>query len=183
MIPSSSQCYSLWDIYNLPEKKRIHSELISQVAHFLGKELIKKGIEVDLNLLTASCLLHDIDKAVEKIPGERHPDSVVRILKSENLFEVAEVVRTHSLHCILDSKTEPTTWEQKLLYLVDKMIKQELIGVNARFALWRDESLPEEAARELDASYPLVKALESEIFSLLSLDFATLKDHVLNDVV
>ena len=173
MIPSRTQCYPLWDTYNLPEKKRIHCELISKVAYFLGKELITKGIKVHLDLLTASCLLHDIDKAVEKIPGSRHPDTAVRILKEQNLPEVAEVVRTHSLHCILDPKTAPVTWEQKVLYLVDKMVKQELIGVDARFALWYAENLPPQAKAELDASLSLVKKLEMEIFTVTGITDTT----------
>lgn len=177
MIPTFSHCYALWDKYHLPDAKRVHCQIIADTAYSIGKKLIEHGIPLNLELLVAACLLHDIDKAVAKKEGERHPDSSVRILKSENLPEVADVVRTHSLHCILNPATAPTTWEQKVLYLVDKMVKQELIGVEKRFALWYAENLPPQARAELDASLPLVKTLEREIFAAAGItDFDGLKN-------
>ncbi len=181
MVPSPSHCYSLWDKYQLPEKKRVHSQIIADTASLIGKKLIKRGISLNLELLTAACLLHDIDKAVAKNPGERHPDSAVRILKDEGLNEIAEVVRTHSLHCILNTETKPASWEQKVLYLVDKMVKQELVGVEKRFALWYAERLPPQARIELDASKPLVKKLEQEIFTTAGItDFDELNNMMLS---
>ena len=176
MIPSPSHCYTLWEKYQLPEKKRVHSQIIADTASIIGKKLIKQGISLNLGLLIAACLLHDIDKAVPKKEGERHPESSVRILTSENLPEVAQVVRTHSLHCILNPQTKPTTWEQKVLYLVDKMVKYELIGVEERFKLWYAEDLPPQARAELDASLPLVKELEHEVFAAAGItDFPELQ--------
>ena len=86
--------------------------------------------------------------------------------------EVADVVRTHALHSILDPATAPKTWEQKLLYLSDKMVKYDIVGVDQRFAFWREEHLPADARAILDASYPKVKQLEQEVFKLarISLD-------------
>lgn len=172
MLPSKSDCYKLWDIYNLPQRKRTHSDIIANTAVFLGKKLRKKGVVIDLDLLTVACLLHDIDKEVVKKPGEKHPESAVRILKEEGLFEVAKVVRTHSLHCILNEKKKPQTWEQKVLYLCDKMVKYELIGVDKRFELWRAENLSPKARMILATAYPKVKALEKSILAHCGVVFA-----------
>jgi hypothetical protein len=84
--------------------------------------------------------------------------------------EVAEVVRAHPLHAILDPATAPATWEQKLLYLADKMVKHDVVGVDGRFALWRAEQLPAAAVAELDAAYPKVKELEQEVAEACGLD-------------
>jgi hypothetical protein len=80
--------------------------------------------------------------------------------------EVANLVRTHPLHAILDQNLSPKTWEEKILYLSDKMVKHGIITVDKRFALWRAERLPEAAVAELDAAYPLVKALENQLCSI-----------------
>lgn len=160
MIPTRQQTKALWDKYHLPQKKRMHVELVARVAMKLAKK-----ISVNRPLLLAAALLHDIDKAVEKLPGERHPDAAVRILREEGMEEVADLVKTHPLHSILDPAIAPKTQEEKLLYLADKMVKYDIVGVDRRFALWRDEQLPWEEQAVLDASYPNVKALEQEVFN------------------
>jgi len=175
MFPSKTHCYKLWDKYNLPKSKRIHSELISQIALFLGKKLQEQGIDVNLELLTTACLLHDIDKNTPKKKSEKHPDSAVRILLKEGMKEVSDIVKTHSLHSILDKKDPPRTWEQKLLYLADKMVKHKFIGVDKRFELWRSEKLPKDVFGTLDASYPKVKMLEQEILQQAKISVSDIK--------
>lgn len=157
MVPTEEQAKQLWERYWLPEKKRIHVTQVAKVAMFLAPKF-----QVDTKLLLAAALLHDIDKAV----GGSHPEQAVAILQKEGMGEVAEVVKTHSLHSILDPAISPKTWEQKLLYLSDKMVKYDIVGVNQRFALWRAEQLPPGAREMLDASYPKVKELEQEVFRL-----------------
>ena len=107
--------------------------------------------------------IDDIDKNIEKLPGEHHPDPGVRILRLAGMNEVAEVIRTHPLHMILDDATAPKTIEQKLLFLSDKMTKHECIGVDKRFEIWRREDLDEQSQAILDASYPKVIMLRDEI--------------------
>lgn len=170
MIPTEDQAKQLWEKYQLPEGKRRHVALVAKVAKFLAEQLRTKNYELKTNLLIAAALLHDIDKNIPKLPGEEHPDTGVRILREEGMEEVAELVKTHSLHSILDPAISPKTWEEKLLYLSDKMVKQEIITVDERFRLWRNEPLPKEAYAILDACHPKVKALEKELFSLIGIE-------------
>jgi len=167
MIPTEEQAKMLWDKYQLPQKKRTHTMLVAKQAVFFAKKIPN----VNIPLLRAAALLHDIDKAVAKKPGEQHPDTAVRILKEEGMPEVASVVATHSLHAILDSRIAPKTWEEKLLYLSDKMVKYEIITVDKRFALWRAEALPIEAIAILDKTYPKVKELEKEVAKLVQVGY------------
>lgn len=171
MVPTEDQAKKLWEKYNLPERKRRHVLLVAAVARALAKRVKSKtSQEVHMRLLLAGCLLHDIDKNAPKRPGERHPDAAVRILKEEGMAEVAELVRTHPLHAILDPAIAPRTIEQKLLYLADKMVKDEVIGVDARFKLWNDEHLPAGEQKILDEAYPRVKDVEQEILDLIGID-------------
>jgi predicted hydrolase (HD superfamily) len=161
MIPTKSQVNALWEKYRLPESKRIHARLVAGVAMFFATKF-----QVDKRLLLAAALLHDIDKAAPKLPGERHPDGAVRLLREEGMGEVADVVRTHPLHAMLNPAIAPKTWEQKLLYLADKMVKYDIVGVDERFALWKAEKLPSQEQDIVDRSYPKVKELEQEVFKL-----------------
>lgn len=166
MIPDDKTINALWDTYQLPSYKRIHCDMVKKVALTIARRINEKhsGILINEHLLTAAALLHDIDKNIEKLPGEHHPDPGVRILKQGHLDEVADIIRTHPLHMILDDKTAPKTMEQQVLFIADKMTKQEVISVQKRFQLWRTEDRDEISRNVLDKSYPKVIALRDEIF-------------------
>lgn len=172
MIPSASRAKDLWEKYQFPPEKRRHAELVSRVAGFIAEKLKKKDETLPINeeLLRAGALLHDIDKNAPKLAGERHPETAVRILKEEGMAEVARLVATHPLHAILDPAIAPRTWEEKILFLSDKMVKHEIITVDERVALWKKEDLPQEAYDLLERTYPKVKELEQEIFSLVGVE-------------
>jgi putative nucleotidyltransferase with HDIG domain len=172
MVPNEQQIKALWDKYQLPPAKRIHVAKVAHVALYLARAIQKKdsSVRIDEALLFAAAMLHDIDKAIEKLPGEKHPDTGVRVLREEDMNEIANLVVTHPSHSILDEKISPKTWEERLLYLSDKMVKYEIITVDKRFDLWRAEELPAQAREILEACYPKVKELEREIFSLISMD-------------
>ena len=175
MIPTADEAKILWEKYKLPPQKRIHVALVARVAIYLAAKL--QQLTFNRKLLEAAALLHDIDKAVPPRTGERHPDTAVRVLREEKMDEVADVVVTHPLHAILDEHISPKTWEQKLLYLADKMVKYDIVGVDQRFALWRAEHLPPDAQRILDRSYPEVKKLEQEVFTLGSITLDDVVKH------
>lgn len=163
MIPDETDVTTVWNAYHLPAQKRIHCQLVCDVSRVIGSALRKKGIHSHTGLVEASALLHDIDKSVQKLPGERHPDAAVRLLQKEGMEEVASVVRTHPLHAILDPAIKPKTIEQKIVYLSDKMVKYAFIGVDERFRLWRGEEMGKEERDILEAAYPKVKELEKEL--------------------
>lgn len=169
MIPTEEQAKALWRKYQLPESKRRHVELVGRVSRFLAEQLTRNNqqLTIHMPLLTAAALLHDIDKNARKLPGERHPDAAVRILKEEGMDEVAALVATHPLHAILDPAIAPTRWEEKILFLADKMVKYDIISVDERFRLWNEEMLLPEGRKILSRAYPKVKELEKELLGFI----------------
>jgi uncharacterized protein len=167
MIPSEQQAKELWKKYSVPPDKQKHLFFVAATAKYLAEHLMRHSpaIVINIPLVVAAALLHDIDKNVLKLSGENHPDAGVRVLKEEGMEEVAELIKNHPLHLILDSATAPKSWEEKVLFLSDKMVKYEIISVDKRFDLWRNEPLSEEGRLQLEMAYPKVKALEKEIFS------------------
>lgn len=165
MIPSNTEAMALWNTYKLPPQKQLHCRLVAQVALYFASHISSNDIHVNTSLLQAGALLHDIDKNIPATDGERHPDTAVRLLNELGMNEVAHLVNTHPLHAILDSNICPTTWEEKLLFLADKMVKYAVISVDERFALWRAEDLLKEDREILEKAYPKVKDLEKEILT------------------
>jgi predicted hydrolase (HD superfamily) len=171
MIPTEKQAKALWEKYLVPQYKRRHMTLVARVARFFADRLMINNPQLIINneLLRAAALTHDIDKNIPRAPGERHPDTAVRILRDEGMEEVAALVATHPLHAILDPTLAPSTWEEKLLFLADKMVKQEILTVDKRFELWRNEGLPAEAQTLINESYPKVKELEREVLDIIGI--------------
>lgn len=169
---TDSYILSLWEKYALPAKKRVHVTLVAQVANFLALKLMEASpdIHINLSILRKAALLHDIDNGVQFLPNESHPDAAVRILQEEGLSEIADIVKTHSLYAVLSAGIMPQKWEEKILYVSDKMVKYEIITVDERFALWRNEQLPKETIEKINRCYPIVKELESEIYSRIHMD-------------
>lgn len=166
MIPSREEAQGVWKTFALPKRKQEHSRLVAELALFFADVLEKKaGIRIRTDLLLAAALLHDIDKNIPHEKREHHPDTAVRILQGLGMGEVAETVRTHPLHAILDPHIAPKTCEEKLLFLADKMVKQKVISVDERFALWKKEHLSKKEQEILKKAYPKVKQLEQEVIN------------------
>lgn len=170
MIPSYEEAKKLWVTYHLSDNKQNHCELVAKLAVFFASTLQeKKQITIKINLLLAAAFLHDIDNTIPPRVGERHPDTGVRILTELGMDEVAQAVRTHPLHAILDPTIAPVTWEEKILFLSDKMVKYDIISVDERFSLWRNEQWTKEELSMLENSYPKVKELEQFICTTMGL--------------
>lgn len=170
MIPDEHTIFDLWDEYDLPLSKRNHSRLVARVALFFAKRVSDTiSVSIDTALLYAGAMLHDLDKNIEKAKDEHHPDTGVRVLCEKGFGEVADLIKTHSLPSILDQTTLLKTWEEKLLYLSDKMVKHDIITVDERFRLWRKGDISSNAIIELDMAYPKVKALEKEVFDIIGI--------------
>ena len=143
MVPTYTQAISLWKTYNLPEHKQRHCLLVAKLALFFASKIKEK-------------ILAGLREGYQ-------------VTKEIGMDKVANVIRTHPLHAILDDTIAPSAWEEKLLFLADKMTKHETISVDARFALWRAEELSKEEVSILDAAYPKVKELEQFVCTTIGL--------------
>jgi putative nucleotidyltransferase with HDIG domain len=168
MIPTPTEAKTLWQIYDLPTQKQRHVSIVAEVSRILAEHVEQAlGICIQKDLLYVGALLHDIDKNIPKREGEQHPDAAVRVLREAGMNEVAVLVKTHPLHAILDASIAPTTWEEKILFLADKMTKYDVISVDERFTLWRSEPLSLVEKELLEKAYPKVKELEQEIMTVI----------------
>jgi len=184
MIPSKTDAQSLWITYHLPQKKQRHCQLVACAALYIATKLQEKEhVPIRTDLLLAGALLHDIDKDIPQTPGEQHPDGAVKLLHQLDMEEVAQLIKTHPLHAILDKSIAPVSLEEKILFLSDKMTKNDIIGVDKRFALWRGEHLPEKEQAILNASYPKVKQLEQELFLRAEVNLDDVINHCKNAIL
>ena len=166
MIPSKEKCFELLKKYRVPENIVAHTLEVNRVAMFLAKKLKEKGEEINLGLVDAASLLHDLDKHMTLNEDSGHGKKAAEILESLGFAEVAPIVRKHITTAVLHSPLK--TWEEKLVYYADMRVKgNKIVTVEERFEYLRERygKMSEKAMREINKAEPIVKEIEKEILS------------------
>lgn len=72
IIPSDEQCFELWDYYQMLPNIRIHSMIVANIATYIGKLAQRQGCEINLQVIRAAGLLHDLAKTYTVNFGGNH---------------------------------------------------------------------------------------------------------------
>ena len=79
MIPTREQCLAILNKHEVPDNIISHSKIVADISLKIAEMLIEKGHKVNLKLVEAGALLHDIDK-MATIQGGKHGEESARIL-------------------------------------------------------------------------------------------------------
>lgn len=141
-IPTQAECdVILQHCLEVPGPVQAHSRAVADVAVRLGRALNSAGQNLDLNLLTASGLLHDCFKG-----HKDHAGRAAGWLRENGFPEVAAAV---AVHIDIPLKEKDTIDESALLYLADKVVEGErLITVRERMDALLDRYGHDEEARQ-----------------------------------
>ncbi len=127
-IPSVAECESIMTRV-LPVKESVcrHSRQVAQLAALMGTELNRVGCRLNLGLITAGALLHDIAKGQ---PG--HDRAAGGILREMGFYRAADIAVSH---VDIDLRDGETIDEAQVVYLADKMTQGDsyLIDFTPRF--------------------------------------------------
>ncbi len=166
-IPSAINCRQLLDKYNTPEHIISHCQMVWEVAQVLGEGMLRKDYPLDMALLQASCLLHDIGKYPSILNRSKFHDlHGERILEQEGFPEVANIV---GQHVILRSKRGDPIKEEHVLFYADKrVVHDEVVSLEDRFEyLFETYAKTPEAVDRLTVMKDDTVRLENDIFLLL----------------
>jgi len=199
-LPTRQQCFDIIKEYRVPSHILKHSLTVAKLAVFLAERLREKGEAVDVDLVDRACLLHDIarvcdfeelnygnfeqtvteqDKAKwqqirERYEEIRHEDAAYEILKEEYPV-LALTVRRHKYRAMLDERTRPNTWEEKLVYYADmRVMHDKIVPLKTRLKEGHKRNIhlhgPKAQSRINTAKVdPLIYGLEEEIFDKIGL--------------
>jgi CTP:molybdopterin cytidylyltransferase MocA len=114
-------------VFNAPEPVRNHCRAVAGLAVVMGKMLAKKGVSLDLELIEAGGMLHDLAK------GHRdHEREGGRLLRQLGFAPVADIVEAH--RDFIPPGSGPIT-EKELVFLADKLIRgEERVTLEQRFS-------------------------------------------------
>jgi len=114
-IPTKVEALALLTI-NQPDNPsvRAHAGVVASVATTIGKTLYKNGIDVNVSLIEAAGILHDIAKG-----QPRHARKGAELIAAEGFQAVADVAGQH-----MDLVFDPLSGihEAEVVYLADKMV-------------------------------------------------------------
>ncbi len=181
-IPTRHQCFELMRRYEMLPHIMRHSQLVTAVALLLGRKLNGSSQDLDLCLVEAGALLHDIAKTMCIGTKENHAEAGNKLLLSLGYPAVADIVRQH-IQLDPGSSDSHTVTEPELINYSDKRVKhEEVVDIEERF---RDvlaryaKKLPGLGAR-LEAVQVETRLLEQKIFSRIDISPEQIND-ILSD--
>jgi uncharacterized protein len=166
-IPSCQQCLSLMVNHQMPAHIQEHSRKVARIAVGLGRCLNHQGIGLNVELLEAGGLLHDIAKAHCLRTGENHALVGGRMVRQMGYPRVARIVEDHVN--IAASDLQLPVNESVLVNYADKRVKHtEVVSLQERFG-------------DLVERYGVTIQRRARLTQYLSL-FARLEDVIFSDL-
>lgn len=122
MVPDEKTCLEIMAREGMLENIVQHSLKVARVARFLAEALFESGVVLDMRLLRAAALLHDITKTRSISTGENHASTGARFLVELGFAELAPLVAAHI------SPPEMVIDETSVLNYSDKRVMHDRVA-------------------------------------------------------
>ncbi len=159
-LPTQQQCLDYFDEYNVPANIKAHCVKVQEVAVFIAEELREVGVDINVELVRAASLLHDLFKVVtlksvestkyhkhewsddEKAmwkklrstyPGMHESEVAYEIFKDE-FPELALALKREGDPYIRDRTIE----ESIILHADYRLMRTEIVSLDERFTYLRE---------------------------------------------
>jgi len=150
VFPADIEIDALLDKMETPDSVRAHGCAVAKTA----LSLAEAGPQVDLGLLRASCMLHDIARTY----GNGHPAKGAKLLDRAGWPAPADIVARHH-----DLGASPSA-EAKLLYLADKLtLGESAVTLDARFARSKEKCSDAQALAAWKRRYDDATSIYNEL--------------------
>lgn len=125
--PNDAECLRLLGTFDVRSEIMSHCLAVAKVAWRLALTLNERGAELDVPLVRAAALLHDLAK-----DRPDHAREGARILENLGLRRVAAVMVSHP---DFEAPDNAPLSEAELVYLADKLVQGDrLVSLEERFA-------------------------------------------------
>jgi uncharacterized protein len=170
IIPTRSQCLVLMEQALMPEHIQKHSFVVAQLAVYLGRRLNQNSVRLNLELLEAGALLHDIAKARSLSTGERHEDLGARMLADWGYALISPIVKEHVI--LNTAVLHGSITESLVVNYADKRVKHDqVVSLRERFSdLIKRYARTNEHRIWLQEKFDLYLQLEAKLFAHLTIN-------------
>ena len=178
-FPGWDTCQAWMRASLLPHTLLLHSYSVAAVAYLMAIWLRQNGEAVDPLLAHRGGLLHDLAKVppagAAVPPTIHHGEGAARLLTTYGQPELAQIARRHMLFSLNTAEERPQSWEEKLVYLADKLVEGSgVVTFEERLQALRRRYKMEEAEHPISEIVPALEALQAEICQAMHLSPAEL---------
>jgi hypothetical protein len=168
--PDETACMALLNKYHTPDHIVLHSKVVWKVARVVADGLLRNDHPLDIALLQASCLLHDIAKYPCIVDQKGWHDVIGgEMLKEEGLPEIADIVTQHVR--LKDHGQGPIREEHVLFYADKRVVHDRVVTLQERFRyLAETYGRTEELVEKLKIMEDRTFSLERRIFQLVDFE-------------
>ena len=163
-IPTTEQCYQMMSSMKMMDHIVVHSLQVCRVATYLTEHLNKQNDWLNLDLIKAAALLHDITKTRSFKTRENHAQTGGEFLSDQGYPEVGELVRQH---VSLDDYPHPVELgERQIINYADKrVLHDQVVSLDKRlnYILEKYGETPENVGR-IHRLWEKTLELEAKIF-------------------
>ena len=148
MIPTREECLKLMNEHGMLEHIARHCMIVAKVALFLSGQLNRRGQRIDLPLVEAASLLHDLTKTECLKTKEDHAKTASECLKGLGYERVGEIVAEH---VVLAGEKDPyRVSEEEIVNYADKRVQHDhIVSLRERFRDLKDRYGKSERSLEL----------------------------------
>ena len=167
MIPTREECLRLMARYGMLENIVSHSLEVAKVALFISSELNKRGQGIDLVLVEAASLLHDLAKTECLKTKEDHALTGAQLLKGMGYERIGEIV---AQHIWLRGTGDPlrVTEEEVVNYSDKRVMHDSVVSLEERFRDLKERyGCNQKAMDYLERLQEEIYKIENKIFLLL----------------
>jgi putative nucleotidyltransferase with HDIG domain len=179
-VPSRAECLALMAERAMLSNIREHSLQVARVSLTLGTHLLPANPGLDLTLLEAGALLHDIAKTECLNTSGKHTEIGSDFLRRRGYPEVAEIVAQHVT--LEDGVAKnPGITEIEIVHYADKrVLHEEIVDLQTRFEYLQERYGRDPADRQRIADLLQATLIQEEkIFRPLPFQPTALKGLVL----
>lgn len=124
--PTKDECEKLLNEYKTPDHVKGHCREVARTAYLVAEALNENGFTLDLELILAAGLLHDIARVEDK-----HWEVGADIAKALGYEEESEIIRVHMTYSPFSDIDNVT--ETDMVCLGDRLVKEdEYVGLDVR---------------------------------------------------
>lgn len=159
--PDDEEIQALWTRYETPERVIAHCRAVAHQAAELGKRLNEAGYQLDLSVISAAALLHDLMKG-----KPRHAEAGAAALEKEGYLQAADVIRQH--HELRQVQID----EAAVVFLADKWFRgEQRVSLEERFKTSRERFADQpEAVAAHDRRYKQAVCLETMVRKMVTME-------------
>ncbi len=132
-MPTVSRCMRLLDKYAPGQNLNKHSQVVAYIAYLISRLCVENGLQINPILAHRGGFLHDLDKLLTLDGKTPHGEVGYDLLCAEGFPILAKIARSHPIFTPLYSIATPSTWEEKIVYIADKMVDiDQIVGIDIR---------------------------------------------------